>query len=160
MNCLNEQQLMELLYREGDPKDLKQYKKHLLACKKCTQEFLELIEVREYLKDIGEERQEPIVIVMGRKKEKNLFSRLMLVAASLIFAFSLIFTVYQNHKIQQAEKRIAQTSVQLQKQIEEVSYKTEKTARDNYMLIMGLKNYIDSAIINKQNTRRASYDKF
>ncbi len=160
MNCLNEQQLMELLYREGDPENLKKYKKHLSECGKCTEEFLELVEVREYLKGIGEEKQLPIVIVMDRKKEKKIFSRLMLAAASLIFAFSLIFTVYQSHKIQQAEKRIAQTSVQLQKEIEEVSYKTEKTARDNYLLIMGLKNYIDTAIVNRQNTRRASYDKF
>ena len=160
MNCLNEQQLMELLYREGEPDNLKKYKQHLLECGKCTKEFLELVEVREYLKSIGEEKPEPIIIVMDRKKEKKIFSRLMLAAASMILAFSLVFTTYQSHKIQQAEKRIAQTNLQLQKQIEEVSYKTEKTARDNYLLIMGLKNYIDTTIMNRQNTRRASYDKF
>ena len=160
MNCLNEQQVMELLYREGDPNNLKEYKKHLLECGKCTKEFLDLIEVREYLKDVGEEKQEPIIIVMDNKKDKNLLSRFMLTAASLILAFSLVFTVYQSQKIQQAEKRIAQTSVKLEREIEEVSYKTEKTARDNYLLIMGLKNYIDTAIVNRQNTRRASYDKF
>ncbi|BBB33153.1 hypothetical protein TTHT_1675 [Thermotomaculum hydrothermale] len=160
MNCLNEQQLMELLYREGNPENLKNYKNHLLECKKCTKEFLELIEIRDYLKGIGEENVEPVVIVMNNKPKKDMFSRFALVAASLILAFSIIFTGYQTKKVENAQKAIAQASINLEKRIDEVSYKTEKTARDNYLLIMGLKNYIDSSLMNNQNTRRATYEKF
>ncbi len=160
MNCLSKEQLMELLYKEGDSNNLKQYKEHILECKECAKEFLELIEIRDYLKDIGEEKSEPVVIVLENKAKNNMLSKFTLAAASLILAFSLIFTSFQVKKVENAEKRIAQTSVKLERQIEEVSYKTEKTARDNYLLIMGLKNYIDSAILNNQNTRRASYEKF
>lgn len=160
MNCLNEQQFMELLYKEGDALKLKEYKDHIFQCKKCMKEFIELMEVRDYLQDIKEDNISPVVIITQPKTNINFFNKFALIAASLILAFSVLFSFYQVKKIEHAEKRIARVSMNLEKQVEEVSYKTEKTAKDNYLLIMGLKNYIDSAIMNQQNTRRASYEKF
>ncbi len=160
MKCLNQEQLMELLYKEGKKSDLQEYKNHIINCKDCLKKFIELVEAREYLKDLEKEQSEPIVIVLENRKRMPAFSKIAAIAATLLLAFSLIFTVYQTKRIEAAEKRIAFASRKLEREIEEVSYKTEKTARDNYMLIMGLKNYIDSAIFNNQNTRRASYEKF
>ena len=160
MKCLNEQQLMELLYREGEQKQLEEYKNHILECKSCMSEFMELLEVRNYLAEIKEEKHQPEIIVLEKKNNGNIFSRLALIAASLILGFSILFSTYQIKKIERKEKQIALMNNKLQKQIEEVSYKTEKIAKDNYLLIMGLKNYIDSAIMKQQNTRRVNYEKF
>lgn len=160
MKCLNEQQFMELLYRDGEQKQLEEYKNHILECKHCMSEFLELLEARNYLAEIKEDRIQPEIIVLEKKSNGNLFSKLALIAASLVLGFSILFSTYQIKKIERKEKQIAMMSHKLQKQIEEVSYKTEKIAKDNYLLIMGLKNYIDSAIMNQQNTRRVNYEKF
>ncbi|GEM_PF-2726919 len=161
MKCLSNEQLMELLYREGEHKNLEQYKKHLFECKECLKEFMELMEVREYLKDSEKESQRPVIVIVGEKKKSNWASKLTAAAAILLFASTVIFSVYQTKKIEKAEKKINMATLNLEKKIEEVNYKTEKTAKDNYMLLLGLKNYIDSTLYNSnQNPRRANYERF
>ncbi len=161
MNCLSREQLLELLYREGDNNNLNLYKQHILECKDCLRDFLELVEAREYLKEIEKEKENPVVIVLDKKKRSPWLTKAGLIAATLILVTTVIFSGYQMKRLQLAEKRIAYSNKIIEKKIEEVSLKSEKAAKDNYLLLLGLKNYVDSVVYRKnENTRRVNYERF
>ncbi len=157
MNCLNEKQLMELLYNEGEREDIKNYKEHIFSCKKCFEEFMNLVEIREYFKN--NERENTQVVVIAPPKQ-NLGTKMLTAAAVIMMALSLVFSGIQIKKIEKTQKELTIAKAELNKKIQEVSYKTEKTAKDNYMLLMGLKNYVDSVYLSNQNTRRVNYERF
>ncbi len=154
MNCLTPEEMMSLVYGEDLPENIQKYKNHIKQCPKCLDEFLELNEVRNVFKE-KEQSALGVIIVKSPKKEFSYGS--FAVAAVFLMTLALSYFVTGTvGKLKKEQKIIAQKQETMNKELQKASYLIEDYSKQNYMLMMGLKDYID----NNMKTMKVSYEKY
>jgi len=154
MSCLTPEEMMSLVYGEDLPENIQKYKNHIKKCSKCLDEFLELNEVRNTFKE-KEFSTPQVVVVKAPDKEFSYGS--FAVAAIFLMTLALSYFVTGTvGKLKKEQKIIAQKQETMNKELQKASYLIEDYSKQNYMLMMGLKDYID----NNMKTMKVSYEKY
>jgi hypothetical protein len=154
MSCLTPEELMSLVYGEDTVENIQKYKNHIKQCSQCLDNFFELNETRNMFKNKNSENPQ-VVILKSPKKEYGYGA--FAVAAVFLMTLALSYFVTGTvAKLKKEQKIIAKKQEIMDKELQKASYLIEDYSKQNYMLMMGLKDYVD----NNMKTMRASYEKY
>lgn len=155
MNCLKPEEIMSLVYLEDRPENIVKYKNHIKTCSKCFDEFMEFNEVRNTLKEDGKVISPQVIVIKSKPKEFGYGS----FAVAAVFLMTLALSYFVSNSLKQIKKEqviMAKKQETINTELQKTSYLMEDYSKQNYMLMMGLKDYID----NNMGTMKVKYEKF
>lgn len=155
MSCLKPEELMSLIYMEGKPEDLIKYKAHIKSCSNCFDEFMEINEVRASFKNEKVSSKPQVIVIKSKEREYGYGT--FAVAALFLFTIALsFFTSNSVSKMKNQQKVIVAKQATIDNDLAKTKYLMEDYSKQNYMLMMGLKDYFD----NNMKTLKVNYEKF
>jgi len=155
MSCLTPEQIMSLVYGEDSPENIIKFKNHIKKCSECFDEYMEFNEVRNAFREDEKSVSPQVIIVKSSPKEFSYGS--FAVAAVFLFTLALSYFVTGSvNKLRKEQQLIVTKQATMNKELQKTSYLMEDYSKQNYMLMMGLKDYID----NNMETMKVRYEKF
>ncbi len=151
MKCLSPEQMMQLVYGEGDAETLSALQQHVSSCSHCQTEYWSLMEVHQWVSRQEQLKPAPAPIIL--KPGRTLYQRLRggLVAAALLIA--VVSGAFRLHTVSDEMERLQARNHALDQQLQQAQYRMDQSHRDQYMLMMALKDYMDQNLTD----RRVSY---
>ena len=151
MNCLTKEQLIELVYAEEYDTGLVELQKHLVTCESCSRSYWELVAVHNWVRK--HDRQEPAPAPIILKPARTLLQRLSGMAAAAALLLTLATGSMQLVRLTGQVETLQTRNQNLDQQLQQAQYRMDQSHRDQYMLMMALKDYMDQNL----SDRRVSY---
>lgn len=154
MKCLTPEQLIAVLYGEGNTETIRQGRSHLQECDTCAQAYWELHDTRQRVQQHDKLETPAPTVVLSQPRSR--FSRAATIAAGFILVMVLGWSGFRTHQLEQQLVSMQQDSKQVEQWIQRTENRLDDSNRNQYMLMLGLKDYMDQNFMQ----RRASYETY
>ena len=151
MKCLTPEQLLELIYGETTAEAVSSHRQHLTHCNRCSKEYWNLLDIHRWVhqQDGQEPAPTPIILNPGR----TVLQRLTGIAAALTLSVALAAGMAQFLRLNRHVEVLQTRNQALDQQLQQAQFRMDQSHRDQYMLMMALKDYMDQNMVE----RRVSY---
>ncbi len=154
MNCLTPEQLIALLYGEGNQETIRAGRAHLQQCDTCARAYWELHDTRQWVRQQDRLETQPQALVLPQPR--TWFSRTATIAAGFVLVMALGWSGFRTRQLEERLVSMQQENHQVEQWIQRTENRLDESNRNQYMLMLGLKDYMDQNFMQ----RRASYETY